>query len=257
MILSGKVRRAPDAPSALVQDMGIDHGGVDVAVAQQFLDRPDIVPFFQEMGSERMPEGMAGDPLRNSRGRRRILHRSLKNGLVEMVPEEEAGFRIPVFSARREYPLPAPLPVGIGKFNVQPSGKCNASASLLQILFVANPDLLEVQLQAVFDGARQYGHAILVPFSLPHGDLPVPEVDILDAEPQGFEEAKPRAVHEHGRDPVLSVQVAENGLDFLSRQHDREALRFLRPYDVVEPGKSGPQDVPVQEKKRTQRLVLG
>ena len=55
MILSGEVCRTPDASSALVQDMGVDHGGVDVAVPQQFLDRPDIVPFFQEMGSERMP----------------------------------------------------------------------------------------------------------------------------------------------------------------------------------------------------------
>ena len=64
MILSGKVRRAPDAPSPLVQNVGVYHGGVDVAVAHQFLYRQDIVPFLQEMGSERMPEGMAGDPLR-------------------------------------------------------------------------------------------------------------------------------------------------------------------------------------------------
>ena len=55
MILSGEVRRAANASSALVQDVGVDHGGVDVAVAQQFLDRPDIVPIFQEVGSERMP----------------------------------------------------------------------------------------------------------------------------------------------------------------------------------------------------------
>src|SRR4030065_2273501 len=122
--------------------------------------------------------------------------------------------------------------------------RCSAPASLLQILIVANPDLLEVQLQAVFDGARQCGKAILVPFSLPHGDLPVPEVDILDAELQGFEEAKPRAVHEHGCDPVLSVQVAENGLDFLSCQHDREAFRLHRPYCVADPGKTGPEDGP-------------
>src|SRR3990170_8737795 len=113
------------------------------------------------MGSERMPEGMAGDPFRNSSGGRRILHRSLKNGLVEMVPEEEAGSRIPVFSARREYPLPAPLPVGIGKFDVQPARESNASASFLQILFVPDLDLLEVQLQAAFDCGRQYGHAVL------------------------------------------------------------------------------------------------
>jgi len=47
MILSGEVRRAPDEPSSLVQDVCVDHRGVDVAVPQQFLDRPDIVPVFQ------------------------------------------------------------------------------------------------------------------------------------------------------------------------------------------------------------------
>src|SRR3989304_4870185 len=91
---------------------------------------------WEERGRERMPKGMAGDPFRNSRGGGRILHRSLKNGLVEVVPEEEAEFRIPVFSECRNYPLPAPLPVGIGKFHVPPAGKCNASASLLPIDFV-------------------------------------------------------------------------------------------------------------------------
>jgi hypothetical protein len=40
---------APDAPSAPVQDMSIDHGGLDVFVTEQLLYGPDIVPVFQEM----------------------------------------------------------------------------------------------------------------------------------------------------------------------------------------------------------------
>jgi hypothetical protein len=39
--------------------MGIDHGGFDILVAQQFLDGADIVMVFQQVRGEAMPEGMA------------------------------------------------------------------------------------------------------------------------------------------------------------------------------------------------------
>ena len=38
------VERAPDAASTLVENVRIDHGGAHVAVAQQFLDRPESYP---------------------------------------------------------------------------------------------------------------------------------------------------------------------------------------------------------------------
>ena len=34
--------------------MGIDHGGTHILMAQQFLDRADVLAAFQEMGSEGM-----------------------------------------------------------------------------------------------------------------------------------------------------------------------------------------------------------
>ncbi len=39
--------------------MGVDHGGVDVAVAEQFLDGAYVVAVFEEVGGEGMPERMA------------------------------------------------------------------------------------------------------------------------------------------------------------------------------------------------------
>jgi len=35
--------------------MGINHGGVHILVPQEFLDGPDIVPAFEQMGRKRMP----------------------------------------------------------------------------------------------------------------------------------------------------------------------------------------------------------
>jgi hypothetical protein len=35
-------------------------------VPQEFLDGPDIVPAFEQMGRKRMPEGMAGNSFRDA-----------------------------------------------------------------------------------------------------------------------------------------------------------------------------------------------
>lgn len=39
--------------------MGVDHGGFDVAVAEEFLDGADVVAVFDEVGGEGMAEGVA------------------------------------------------------------------------------------------------------------------------------------------------------------------------------------------------------
>jgi hypothetical protein len=56
------VRRAPDASSACpIENVRVDHGGLDVSVAQEFLDGTDIVSVFEEMGRERVPDRVAVD----------------------------------------------------------------------------------------------------------------------------------------------------------------------------------------------------
>ena len=43
--------------------MGVDHGGLDVGVARQVLDRADVDAAFKEVRGERMPEAEACDPV--------------------------------------------------------------------------------------------------------------------------------------------------------------------------------------------------
>jgi len=46
------IGRAPDPGRASVQDMGVDLGGRDVPVPQQFLNGPDVVPILQQVRGE-------------------------------------------------------------------------------------------------------------------------------------------------------------------------------------------------------------
>ncbi len=60
--------------------MGIDHGGLEIMVAQQLLNRPNIVSIFQQVGGEAVSERVDGGlfcdpgfPYSNSRRASRIF----------------------------------------------------------------------------------------------------------------------------------------------------------------------------------------
>ena len=61
------VGRAPYAQRASIQDVRVDHRGVDVGMAEQFLNRPDVVPALEQVGRERMAERMATDAFATGR----------------------------------------------------------------------------------------------------------------------------------------------------------------------------------------------
>ncbi len=57
------VEGASNAGGAFIEDMGINHRRLDVTVAEEFLHRPDIVAALDEVGRERVAEGVAGSAL--------------------------------------------------------------------------------------------------------------------------------------------------------------------------------------------------
>jgi len=57
-IASEPVNRTATARRSTVEDMGIDHRCLDVAMAQEFLDRSNIVTAIEQVRGERMPECM-------------------------------------------------------------------------------------------------------------------------------------------------------------------------------------------------------
>lgn len=60
------IHGAAYAGGAQVGDVGVLHGDVDTAVAQQLLDRADVVAVLEQMGCERMAERVTGRGLRQS-----------------------------------------------------------------------------------------------------------------------------------------------------------------------------------------------
>ncbi len=57
---------AANASRSTGEDMGVYHRGLYIPMAQEFLDRSDIVTAFEQVSCERMPESMARGPLGQS-----------------------------------------------------------------------------------------------------------------------------------------------------------------------------------------------
>jgi hypothetical protein len=114
------VKRAPDATAATIEDVGVDHGRADVAVAQQFLDGPDVVAGFQQVCGERMPQGVTARRLRNPGCAEGDGERTLDRGLMQVMAPTPAGERVSIEASGREDPLPGPLALRVRVF----AGKC-------------------------------------------------------------------------------------------------------------------------------------
>ena len=60
MVFLDNIHRAFDVVSPFVDHMGVDHGGFEVFVAEEFLYGADVVAVLEEMGGKGMAQGVAG-----------------------------------------------------------------------------------------------------------------------------------------------------------------------------------------------------
>src|SRR5262249_5108881 len=80
----------------------------DVPVAQQLLDGADVVAVLQQMGGERVPEGVARGGLGDPGAADRVLYRPLKDRFVEVEPTTLAGDAVHVDAGGRGDPPAIP-----------------------------------------------------------------------------------------------------------------------------------------------------
>jgi hypothetical protein len=108
------VERAAHALAAAIEHMRIYHGRAHVCVAEQLLDRADVVAIFQQVGREAMPEGVAARGLCDPGALDRALDRPLEAVLRDMVAADLARARVGAALLGRKDILPAPVGRRIG-----------------------------------------------------------------------------------------------------------------------------------------------
>ena len=80
------IHRAADPGRGTVEQMGVDRRRLDVLMAQELLDRADVVCAFQQVGAERMPERVASGAFGQTRRHDGIFDRFLNQRSVNVMP---------------------------------------------------------------------------------------------------------------------------------------------------------------------------
>ena len=123
--------------------MGVDHRRAYVSVAQQLLDRPNIIAIFQQMGgkgvTERMTACRFGDPCFQSG----FLEGPLQNGLVQVVPTLFSGNPVGIVAGGGKDPLPCPLLPGVRVFPLKGIGQGDAAQTSPEIVLMLAFDHLQ------------------------------------------------------------------------------------------------------------------
>ena len=92
--------------------MGVDHGGADVFVSEQFLDGADVVAVLEEVGGKGVAKGMTGDTFSDAGFAGGFFYGALEAGGFEVVAAGKTPF--PACSPCAEgmlTPMPGPLPL--------------------------------------------------------------------------------------------------------------------------------------------------
>ncbi len=116
------VGRAADAEWTTVQYMSIDHGGSDVVVAEQFLNRADVMATFEQVSGKGMTETVRSGGLADLCLDHGAANRLLHQAWIEMMPTLLSCLVIAPALVLGEHPLPVQLLVCIPVFSAERSG---------------------------------------------------------------------------------------------------------------------------------------
>ena len=146
MPVSRHVQRAADSACAVAQHVGVDHRRRDVAMAEQFLHRADVVSPLEQVRREGMAKAVTGHALVDSRCPCRIRDGPLDDGLVQVMPAF-ASLLVAPSPRRGKDPLPQPLVRGRRKLPRDRVRQPDLSPSARQILVVQQPGVDELFVQ--------------------------------------------------------------------------------------------------------------
>ena len=158
--VSREVERAPDAEGTGLEDVGIDHGGADVLVAEEGLDGADVVTGFEEMGGEAMAEGVATGVLEDAGGMDGPLDGLLEGGFGDVMSADDARRGL---TARRpegkRYCQPGCRSAS-GILLGEGMGEMNSSVALAEVGLMQGEDVLDLASERFDGGGGEEGGTV-------------------------------------------------------------------------------------------------
>lgn len=179
-----------------------------VGVAEQFLRGADVLPRFQQMRREAVPQRVAGGGFGDARAPHRVLHGTLQYRLVQVMPALDSATRIDAARAGGKHVLPRPFTRRARIFPLQRMRQPDRAETGRKVALAHASRLGQLRLQHVGGHRQQHGAPVLAALACAHGDLAPHEIDVLHAQAHAFHQPQPRTVQQRGHQPRHSSAPA-------------------------------------------------
>jgi hypothetical protein len=246
-----------DGAGAAVEDVGVDLGGLEVAVAEEFLDSADVVARLEEMGGEAVAKGVARSGLGEARPDDGFVDGSLEERLIDVVATLGLGPFVEPPAFLGEDPLPGPVGRGVGVLESQGVGQGDPAPTIGEVLLVNGADANQVVTEQRDERSREHGDPVLGTLAGADNDLEPFEVDVLDPKLNALLEPQTGAIEEFGHEKPVSGEVGKDIAQFVPGEDDGQTPGLLGPDNGSEVTNGPPEHRPVKEQEGGQGLVLG
>ena len=237
--------------------MGIDHCCSHIGMAEEFLDVPDIIALFQEVGSERVAERMAAPVFRDASAEDSGLDSALEGRFVDVVASFEAGGGVLAATGGGEEELPAELTCGVRVFAFEGIREGSAAVILGQVFAVDFADEFDLAFKFGGAGSGEGGNAVLIAFSMTDIDGKILEVDVFDSEGDAFSEAEAGAIEEGSHKAFRLREGIKDAGDLIAGEDDGEAFGGFGSREGTDIAEVPAEDLLVEEGDCIEGLILG
>ena len=200
--------------------MCINHRSADIAVAEEFLNRADVIPIFKQMGCKRMSKRVRGSRFGYSGLANGLFHCFLQNGFVQMMSAFFSRYFVCKMADCWKYPLPAPLFPAFRYLRSSVLGKATRPMPRSRSRWCCRLTTSRCLASGSLTAAGSIVCLSLSPLTNSDYDLIAGEIDFLDSQPQAFHQSEAWSLKQHSHDPIGAVEEAENRPDFRPCQHN-------------------------------------
>jgi len=167
-----------------------------MTVAEQFLNRANVLAALEQVRRKRMPQRMCTDRLEDSRDMSRSLYRALDAILVQVMPPTLATARISGNVRGGKDPEPSPTFACPRIFTSECARQFDTGTPGSTIRAPQRARIRELLVQRRCQRRGQHGHPVLLALALANNNQAAIEIEIFDAQAQAFHLAHPCSIQE-------------------------------------------------------------
>lgn len=208
------------------------------------------------MRGETMPERVAGHFFLDVGPFGGTFHAALDLGRIDMMTADAVRDGVCAESVRRKHILPFERPICLLVFQMEGVRKGDVPMALGNILFVEKFHLPAVIRQVGDQRFGKNGISIFLSFAGPDANLFIGEIDVLNAEAEGFVKAESGAIEQLHEEFFSAGQIDDDGRNLLLGEHGGESLRTLGKLQILKPRKILLDHIPIEEQNGAHRLIL-